>query len=156
VNDQVVLSAETNIHVPVNFARSWFLELADHPERYSFESHAGFTFTQGEFGEPGAHFQTEERFAKIAKLKFELTEVAEHRFTFKLRKPIRHIWGYFSLDPGGRTNTRLRLAIGSDRQLQRKMLQIPPIRSAVQHQIEGEVANIANSMSTLYHSEQEA
>ncbi|MBN1247943.1 MAG: hypothetical protein JXC32_09825 [Anaerolineae bacterium] len=154
---QPVLLAEATIDVPIAFARTWFLELAEHPERYEFETHSGFTFTQGEFGEPGARFQTQERFGGLAKLtlRFELTDVAPRRFTFRLRRPVHHIWGYFELDPVGVEITKLRLAVGSDHQLQRTMLQTPPLRGAIQHQIEGEVAHIADSMTSLYKSKQE-
>lgn len=151
-----VLLARADIAVPLDYARSWFHELADHPERYAFDSHAGFTFTQGKFGEPGARFQTEERFAGVTlKLRFELTAVEEHRFTFQLQKPMQHIWGYFQLDALDEATTQLSLGVGSDYAPQRALLRAPLVRSAVQAQIEGEVANIAESMTKLYQSRQE-
>lgn len=157
MNEDPALLAEVTVKVPLEVARTWFLELAEHPERYEFETHAGFTFTEGAFGEPGARFQTEERFAGVVKLtlKFELTEVGEQRFAFRLRRPVGHVWGYFELEPVDAGTTRLRLGIDSDQQLQRTMLQTPPVRGAVQRQIDGEVTNIAESMTKLYEHNQE-
>ncbi len=156
MNDPVLI-AKALVRVPVDFATAWFLALADHPERYAFESHAGFVFTQGEFGEPGARFQTEERFAGLVKLvlKFELTEVEDHRFIFSLLSPARDVWGYFELEPASPNSTHLRLAVGSHRSFQRRLLGLPPVRGAVQHQIEGEVAHISRSMVSLYQAEEE-
>jgi len=156
MNDPVLM-AETLVTVPVDFATAWFLALADHPERYAFESHAGFVFTQGEFGEPGSRFQTQERFAGFVKLvlKFELTEVDDYRFIFRSLSPARDIWGYFELEPASRNSTYLRLAVGSHRNFQRRLLGLPPVRGAVQHQIEGEVAHISKSMVLLYQAEEE-
>ena len=152
-----VLIAETLVTVPVDFATAWFLALADHPERYAFESHAGFVFTQGEFGEPGSRFQTQEQFAGFVKLvlRFELTEVDDYRFIFRSLSPARDIWGYFELEPASRNSTYLRLAVGSHRNFQRRLLGLPPVRGAVQHQIEGEVAHISKSMVSLYQAEEE-
>ncbi|MGC9347788.1 MAG: hypothetical protein ACP5JG_06595, partial [Anaerolineae bacterium] len=109
------LEATVLIEVGWEQAKAWFLALDKNPEWYRFESHAGFTFTEGEFGEPGARFQTEEVFLGLRQeLKFELTEVGDRRFTFHLRQPIESIWGYFALEPVGAESTRLRLAIGSE------------------------------------------
>ena len=146
-----VLIAEILVPVPMDFAMAWFLALADHPERYAFESHAGFAFTRGEFGEPGARFQTEERFAGFVKLvlRFELAEVGDRRFVFRLLSPPRNIWGCFELEPASQNTTHLRLAVGSDRSFQRRLLRLPPVRGAVQHQIAGEVAHISESMTSL-------
>jgi hypothetical protein len=131
-------------------AKAWFLALDKHPEWYQFESHAGFTFTEGEFGEPGARFQTEETFLGIRqRLKFELTEVNANRFTFYLREPIRAVWGYFELEPTSAGDTRLRLAIGSDKAMQRLFLKLPGVRTAVQRQITREVEHIKVSMEDL-------
>jgi len=156
MNDPVLI-AETLVNVPVDFARAWFLALADHPERYAFESHAGFVFTQGTFGEPGARFQTAEQFAGFVKLvlKFELAEVEDHRFVFSLLSPTRDVWGYFELEPASQNTTHLRLALGSDRSFQRRLLWLSPVRGAVQHQIEGEVAHISKSMTSLYQAGEE-
>ncbi len=150
MHKQPVLRAEVRVGVSPQQARDWFLSLADHPERYQFESHAGFTFTEGQFGEPGARFQTTERFLGVpATLKFELTSVSEDRFSFRLRRPLRAVWGYFELEPAGAGETRLTLAIGSHRRLTRIFLRHPLVRRAVQQQINGEVAHIKQSMESL-------
>lgn len=157
MSDNPVLIAEALVAVPATFAREWFLALADHPERYAFESHGGFVFTEGQFGEPGARFQTEERFAGFAKLvlKFELAAVEDRRFIFNVLSPTRNIWGYFELLPISQYTTLLRLAIGSDVGSQRRLLAFPPVRGAVQHQIESEIAHISASMVSLYQNKEE-
>ena len=156
MNDPILI-AESLVDVPVDFALAWFLALADHPERYAFDSHAGFVFTQGEFGEPGARFQTEERFAGLLKLvlKFELMDVEDRRFSFRLLSPTRDIWGYFELEPASPNTTHLRLAVGSHRNFQRRLLGLPPVRGAVQHQIESEVSHITRSIASLYQAGEE-
>lgn len=151
MSNMPLLTAEVCIGVSPRQARLWFLSLSDHPERYQFESHAGFTFTEGRFGEPGARFQTEEQFYGMRlTLKFELTDVGEDQFTFRLLAPIRGIWGYFALSPAKSGFTNLTLAIGSERVLNRWFLKLPLVRGAVQRQINGEVAHIKQSMDALY------
>ncbi len=44
-------SLERSIKVSPAQARAWFLSLADHPERYRFDTHKGFSFNQGRIGE---------------------------------------------------------------------------------------------------------
>jgi hypothetical protein len=155
MDEKPVLRAETRIAVSPEQARAWFLSLADHPERYEFDSHAGFTFTEGQFGEPGARFETTERFYGLTQtLKFELEDVAGDRFSFRLLEPVSAIWGYFELQPAGSGHTRLVLAIGSERRLHRGFLKLPLIHGAVRQQIEGEVAHIKQSMESLYEEEE--
>ena len=150
MSEQPVLQAMTEVAVSPQEARAWFLSLAEQPERYRFDSHGGFTFTEGQFGEPGARFQTTERFQGLTvTLKFRLTGVVEDRFTFCLLAPVRGIWGFFELQPAGAGNTRLRLAVGSEQRLQRGLLKLPPVRRSVQQQIEGEVAHIKQSMEEV-------
>ncbi len=148
------LTAETEIDVSLDQARAWFLSLADHPERYQFATHAGFTFTHGRFGEPGARFETEEGFHGLQlTLKFELTHVEETRFVFRVLEPVTGVWGYFDLAPGDSEATRLRLAVGSDEKVKRSLLRAPLVQGAVQSQIEREVNHIKQSMESLYQEE---
>jgi len=149
-----VLTAEAWIGVPARFARTWFLELQDHPERYAFDSHEGFTFTEGAFGEVGARFQTRERFAGVLKLtlRFRLVEVVDARFVFEVLGPTRGVWGYFELAPADCSTTLLRLAVGSDQVGKRRLLAFPPVRNAIRRQIQGEVDHIATSMVSLHRS----
>ena len=149
-----VLVAEAKVAVPPHFARTWFLELQQHPERYVFDSHEGFVFTAGEFGTPGARFQTRERFAGAVRvtLKFELVGVSRNRFTFAVLAPVRGYWGYFELVPIDAGATRLCLAVGSDARARRAVLSSSPVRGAVQAQIQREIDHIAASMMSLYTS----
>jgi hypothetical protein len=93
-----VIKAEATVHVHIAQARRWFMELETHPERYQFETHAGFAFTQGRFGEVGARFQTWEQFYGLElKLYFELTDVDDTHFRFRLIRPALAVWGRSSL-----------------------------------------------------------
>ena len=149
-----LLTASASVDVRPAQARAWFLSLADHPERYQFDTHHGFTFTQGDFGEPGARFRTEERFHGVRlTLKFELTEIGDTDFTFVLREPLPDVWGRFSLAPRLDGTTDLRLEIGSDRSLARRVLGLPLVRGAVQAQITSEVSHIKASMESIYQEE---
>ncbi|MGD2105751.1 MAG: hypothetical protein PVJ55_11645, partial [Anaerolineae bacterium] len=57
-----VLSVQASVDVPTRAARDWFLSLEEHPERYGFDTHQGFQFVEGGFGEAGARFKTREKF----------------------------------------------------------------------------------------------
>jgi hypothetical protein len=154
VTGKPLLEASTTVDVSPPQARAWFLSLADHPERYVFDTHMGFTFTRGSFGEPGARFQTEERFRGLTQtLKFELTEVGDDRFSFVLRAPVPGVWGTFRLSRRADGTTDLSLTIGSDHRPARWLLGVPPVRSAVQTQIRREVAHIKHSMESIYQEE---
>jgi hypothetical protein len=142
-----VLIARVEINAPLQDTRRWFLDLSDHPERYEFESHEGFTFTEGAFGETGAKFRTQEHFMGVTQtLKFTLTEVEEHQFTFQLRQPIREIWGRFVLNEITPNTTELRLEIGGNTQPKRILLKMPVISQAVRSQIRREVEHIKQSV----------
>jgi hypothetical protein len=146
-----VLIATSTIDVSVEQARTWFLSLADHPERYQFHSHRGFSFTDGRFGQTGSRFQTEERFCFLRlTLRFELIDVDHRKFTFQLLKPVGAIYGHFRLGLQEGNLTRLELAVGSGQSCRRLLLRTPPIRGAVQQQIGREVAHIKQSMESLY------
>ena len=84
-----------------------------------------------------------------------LAEVEDRRFVFSVLSPTRDICGYFELEPASRNSTHLRLAVGSHRSFQRRLLGLPLLRGALQHQIEGEVAHISNSMVSLYQTEED-
>ncbi len=128
-------------------ARQWFLNLKTHPERYQFATHAGFEFVQGDFGEIGARFQTEERFFGLrTTLRFELTDLERYRFRFQLLRPALPIWGTFFLERISDHQTAVHLRIGSDRDLGRLILNLPLIRTAIRRQIQGEVDHITASM----------
>jgi hypothetical protein len=145
------IHAETSVHVPAERARQWFLDLQTHPERYTFATHEGFTFTQGNFGEVGARFETRERFFGLRlTLRFELAKVKRYQFHFRVLKPVLPIWGAFVLEPLGERRTRLRLEIGSEGRLGTLALDFPLVRRAVQRQIQGEVDHIRSSMERVY------
>lgn len=142
-----VLVAKAEIDRTLQQARRWFLELSDHPERYEFESHEGFKFTKGAFGEVGAKFETQERFMGLTQtLKFTLTEVGEQQFTFRLRQPLTNVWGRFILNETSPNSTELRLEIGGDTKLKRLVLQMPGMSQAIRSQIQSEVEHIKASI----------
>lgn len=144
-----VISAATTVDVDAGDARAWFLSLEAHPERYRFETHAGFTFTQGDFGQPGARFETREAFygLKIT-LHFELTGVSTTRFAFRLRR--LPVWGAFSIEADAPGKSILRLDVGASTRTGRVLLQLPLVKRAVRRQIQGEVANIKTSMENIF------
>ncbi|NBD34549.1 MAG: hypothetical protein GVY30_00955 [Chloroflexi bacterium] len=141
------IQAQTHVEVSQKAARQWFLELKEHPERYQFDTHAGFTFTQGDFGEVGARFETQERFYGLRlTLRFELTEVGDTEVRFRVLRPPAPIWGAFLLEAEGPQQTLLTLRIGSDSQAGAAFLNLPLVRGAIQRQIQAEVENIRDSM----------
>ena len=144
--------ATAAVGVAADQARRWFVELETHPERYRFETHAGFRFTRGNFGEVGARFETCERFCGLGlSLSFELAEVGDTQFRFRLIRPGVPIWGRFMIEetPGG--TVELRLGIGGTTRLGAWFVQFPPIKGAVQQQIRREIAHIKASMEAVYH-----
>jgi hypothetical protein len=139
------------VRAPPDQVRQWFLALGEHPERYAFDTHSGFVFTDGSFGDEGAKFETRERFAGIQmRLRFELTEVGKRRFTFKLLQPPLAVSGAFELEATEDGGTRLSLLIGSGSGWTRGFLQLPPIHRAVLAQIQREVSHIRESIERLY------
>ena len=52
--EAAIITAATTVSVSIAQARRWFMELETHPERYRFETHSGFGFTQGDFAQIGA------------------------------------------------------------------------------------------------------
>ena len=149
MSESPIVSAATTINVSDHEARAWFLSLKTHPERYQFETHAGFAFTQGTFGEIGARFETLEAFygLKIA-LHFELTDVSESRFRFQLRH--LPVWGAFSIEALAPGSVRLGLDVGANSRFGRVFLRLPLVKSAVRRQIQAEVDNIKASMENIY------
>jgi hypothetical protein len=146
-----VIKAEATVNVSIAQARQWFMELGTHPERYQFETHAGFAFTQGGFGEIGARFQTQEQFYGLKlTLRFELTEVGDRHFRFRLIRPALPVWGTFVIEEAPGDNTNLSLAIGGTSRLGAWFLRFPLVRGAVQRQIRREVEHIKASMEVIY------
>jgi hypothetical protein len=149
--ESVVIKAKATVDVRMAQARQWFLELETHPERYRFETHAGFAFTQGGFGEIGARFQTWERFCGLRLvLRFELTEVGDAHFRFRLVRPALPVWGAFVIEEMPSHNTSLSLEIGGTTRLGAWFLWLPLVRGAVRRQIHGEVEHIKASMEAIY------
>ena len=97
-----ILEAKSAVAVSVAQARQWFLDLEAHPERYTLETHAGFAFTQGGFGQVGARFVTWERFYGLRlALHFDLTEVGKQHFRFDLLRPRFPVWGVYAIEDAG-------------------------------------------------------
>jgi hypothetical protein len=142
-----LLEARAILGVEPGTVRQWFRELEAHPERYQFETHAGFTFTSGSFAQIGARFCTRERFCGVpVTLEFRLTEVSEDGFAFELTRPALPVWGAFRIEQAADSTTVLSLIVGENTPWSAWFLRAPPIRTAVQHQISGEIANIKSSI----------
>jgi len=149
--ESAVIKAEARLDVSIAQARKWFMELETHPERYPFETHAGFAFVQGNFGEIGARFQTREQFYGLKlRLCFELTDVGDRHFRFRLIRPALPVWGAFVIEEAPGDNTNLCLEIGGITRPGAWFLRLPLVRDAVQGQIRGEVGHIKASMEAIY------
>jgi hypothetical protein len=148
-----IITAQKTVRVSIAQARQWFMELETHPERYRFETHAGFVFDGDSgrgFGEVGARFETRERFYGLPLvLRFELTAVDDNHFRFRLIRPALPVWGAFVLDEADSGITKLGLTIGGMNRLGALLLRLPLIQSAVRRQIRGEVEHIAESMEVF-------
>lgn len=145
-----IIQADTSVDVSAAQARQWFLDLETHPERYQFETHAGFTFTAGNFGQVGARFQTWEQFHGLqANLHFELTETSDNCFRFRLLRPPLPIWCAFCIIAKTADKTDLRLEVGGTTALGAWLLRLPLVRGTVQRQIQAEVDHIKVSMEAI-------
>ena len=147
-----ILNAQAVVDVSVEQARHWFLSLEEHPERYQFDTHEGFEFVEGGFGEIGARFKTQERFfcLKLGLL-FKLTAVGESEFWFSLIRPASlQVWGRFDISRGDEGRSLLCLAVGSETRLGQSLLHSFPVATAVHRQIHREVAHIKASMERVY------
>ena len=147
------LGAETTIQASLAYVRQWFVELEAHPERYRFETHEGFAFTQGDFGTAGARFQTWERFYGLQlALHFELTGVDDagcegsSTVRFRLVRPRLPVWGAFVLEGNPDGTTRLRLVVGGTTCAGARFLMLPLVRGAILKQIRQEVEHIKGSI----------
>jgi hypothetical protein len=149
---KAILNARAVVDVSLEEARQWFLSLEEHPERYQFETHQGFTFVEGSFGQVGARFKTRERFFFLTlELLFELTKVGDSAFWFRLVRPrSMEIWGRFDIESDGAGTSLLSLSIGSESRLGQLMLRFSPVATAVHRQIQGEVAHVKASMERVY------
>jgi hypothetical protein len=147
-----VLSAQIDVNVSVEQARDWFLSLKEHPERYQFDTHEGFQFVEGDFGEIGARFKTREKFLFLKlELLFELTEVRGAKFWFRLIRPLRMgIWGRFDIEGAGEQETRVSLDIGSETRAGQLVLRCYPVAVVVHRQIYREVSHIKRSMEQTF------
>ena len=149
--ESAVIKAEATLDVRIAQARQWFMELETFPKRYQFETHVGFAFVQGNFGEIGARFQTREQFYGLKlTLRFELTEVGDRHFRFRLIRPALPVWGAFVVEEAPGDNTNLCLEIGGITPPGAWFLQFPLVRDAVQGQIREEVEHIKASMEAIY------
>jgi hypothetical protein len=148
---KAILGVQTDVGVPIESAREWFLSLQDHPDRYAFETHEGFEFEEGGFGEVGARFKTRERFlfVKVALL-FELKDVRQRAFLFRLIQPsFLGIWGRFQIEQDDGQSC-LVLAIGSETRVGQLMLRCYPVAAVIHRQIRAEVHHIKQSMERVY------
>ena len=111
-NEQPIITASVEVAVGVDQARRWFLELEKHPERYQFDTHAGFRFIQGNFGQVGARFETEEWFFGLKlTIRFELTDVDDELVRFRVLRPSVPAWCAFVLERVSDGVTRIHLDV---------------------------------------------
>jgi hypothetical protein len=149
--ERAILQASTSVKASAAQARQWFLSLKTHPERYQFETHAGFAFNKGNFGEIGARFQTWEQFHGLKfNLHFELTETSKSHFRFRLIRPPLPIWCTFRLIEKPDNTTDLYLEAGGTALLGLLFLQLPLVKGTIQKQIQSEVDHIKASMEAVY------
>jgi hypothetical protein len=151
--EEALITAQTTVNVTLHQATAWFMALKDHPERYQFETHAGFTFTHGNFGTIDAHFETREHFYGLRfSLHFELTDIKPDQFRFRLQH--LPIWGAFELQEQVSVDAsayiHLRLHVGGTTAVGRAIVRSPFVYNAVKRQIQGEADNIKASMESLY------
>jgi hypothetical protein len=149
---RAILSARAVVDVSAEQAREWFLSLREHPERYQFDTHEGFEFVEGDFGEVGARFKTREKFFLLKlELLFVLTEVGESGFGFGLARPGSiQVWGRFDIDREGEGRSVVFLAVGSETRFGQLLLRCFPVATAVHRQIRREVEHIKVSMERMY------
>lgn len=148
--NSAIIKASTSVKTGADAVRDWFLSLQTHPKRYQFETHAGFAFTNGNFGEIGSQFQTYEKFyGQKLTLNFELTKIGAHNFNFRLKNTGLPFWGAFIIEPGEDQHCTLHLQVGGLNSWGQLLLQLPLLHTAVQKQIQGEVAHIKASIEAL-------
>lgn len=147
-----VLSVQAPVRVPVEAAKDWFLSLEEHPERYSFDTHLGFEFEQGSFGQPGARFSTRETFLFLTiELLFELADVGERTFSFSLVRPSAlGVWGRFEIEGADGDQSLLSLHIGSETRLGHLLLRCYLLARVIHRQISAEVRHIRRSMERVH------
>ena len=151
MSQRVVLEAQDTVRVAPDHVRQWFMELDSHPERYRFDTHAGFAFISGSFGEVGARFQTQERFRGIpVTLRFELTGLGKDGIYFRLIRPALPVWGAFVIGQAKDGTATLSLQVGENAPNAAWFLELPLVRSAVQNQISGEIAHIKSSIESIF------
>jgi len=151
MTQSAIIEASAPVNVRVPQARQWFEELEGHPERYHFETHAGFSFVKGDFGEVGARFETREQFYGLElTLRFELTEIGDTFFRFRLLRPSLPLWGRFVIAAGRQEMAVLSLEIGALNRPGACLLRLPPLKWAIQRQIGAEVGHIKSSMETTF------
>jgi hypothetical protein len=147
-----ILNAAAVVNVSVEKARDWFFSLERHPERYQFATHEGFEFVEGSFGEIGARFKTREKFFCLkVEMLFEVKEVGESEFLFRLVRPgSLGVWGRFEIERDDQERSLLSLAIGSGTRFGHLMLRFFPVATAIHQQIHREVRHIKASMERVY------
>jgi hypothetical protein len=146
-----IIQAAAQVHVSAAQARQWFLDLETHPERYRFETHTGFAFTRGGFGQVGARFQTWEQFHGLRiNLHFEMTETSDAHFQFRLLRPRLPIRCAFTVEKIADDISNLCLTVGGTTSTGVWLLRLPLVRGAIQKQIQSEVNHIKASMETAH------
>ena len=145
-----IIRAATQVLITSAEAQRWLVDLETHPERYQFETHAGFAFSAGNFGEIGARFQTWEQFLGLTlNLHFELTETSDSHLRFRLIRPPLPIWCAFTIKEHTGSGIDLGLEAGGTSRAGAWFLRLPIVRPIVQQQITSEIEHIKASMEAL-------
>ncbi|MBN2015984.1 hypothetical protein JW766_04075 [Candidatus Dojkabacteria bacterium] len=135
----------------------WFKSLSSSPELYRFDSHQGIYPQKGKIDQPGAIFETREKFLFLfIKLKFQTIRIVEDKeFIFRLIRPFSFldIYGNFEYEDYSPNYITLKLKTfhkNNDgnvfKSLLASLLFYTPIRILISGQLTKELTFIKNSI----------
>ena len=137
--------------------KQWLKNLEKNPKKYNFDTHQGFQLKSGTLSEPTSVFKTQEIFAGLKfSFNFQVTEVSQNKFEFKLIKPSwlasLGIKGKFKTVPVSDQQTILQLIIFNQandyftRVVAMLFLYLSPVRFLIAKQINKEVKFVKSSI----------
>lgn len=151
------IKAQRLINASSQEVKQWLKTLENDPKKYKFDTHQGFQLESGTLSKTGATFTTQEIFAGLKfSFNFQVTEVSQNKFEFKLIKPSwlasLGIKGKFKTVPVSDQQTILQLIIFNKandfftRVVAMLFLYLSPVRFLVANQINKEVRFVKNSI----------